>query len=71
MKDPNIKGLAEVLMVIGAINWGLVGFANLDLVRTLFGSSPALVQLIYILVGLSGLYWLWMEIVAGGKKKKR
>jgi uncharacterized protein len=52
--------LATVLLVVGAINWGLVGFARFDLVATLFGmqfgdTSP-LTSLIYGLVGLAGVY---------------
>ncbi|HWA52130.1 MAG TPA: DUF378 domain-containing protein [Patescibacteria group bacterium] len=48
-----------VLVTVGALNWGLVGLANVDLVQMLFGAWPALVQIIYILVGLSGVYSLW------------
>lgn len=78
MKNPSITGLAEVLVVVGAINWGLVGIANLNLVNTLLGTAPRLEQLVYVLVGLSGLYWLWAEVVGASmmsnapksKKKK-
>ena len=48
-----------VFILLGALNWGLVGAFRLDLVQTVLGTSPALVQLVYILVGLSGLYWLY------------
>ena len=48
------------LVVIGALNWGLVGIAQFDLVATLFGlrfgETSALTSLVYILVALSGLY---------------
>lgn len=44
-----------ILIIIGGINWGLVAF-NFNLVQTIFGFSPILLQIIYILVGLSGLY---------------
>ena len=59
MKTKDVDGLAHVLVVVGALNWGLVGAFNLDLVQTILGTSPALVQLVYILVGLSGLYTLY------------
>jgi len=56
----NLKSLdwaALVLAVIGALNWGLVGlFSGFDLVDYLFGGMPSLLKLVYILVGLSGLY---------------
>jgi uncharacterized membrane protein YuzA (DUF378 family) len=49
--------LALVLVIIGAINWGLVGFAQFDLVASLFGGPEALVsRIVYSLVGLAGLY---------------
>lgn len=52
--------VALVLVIIGALNWGLVGLFEFDLVAALFGGQTApLSRLIYILVGLSGI------IVAG------
>lgn len=45
------------LVIIGAINWGLVGFAQFDLVAALFGGQAAIVsRIVYALVGLAGLY---------------
>lgn len=44
------------LTVIGAINWGLVGLFNFNLVTALLGSWPTLEKLVYILVGASGVY---------------
>ena len=58
-KMTEIDWAAWVLMLIGALNWGLVGAFKLDLVMTILGTSPALAQLVYILIGLSGLYWLY------------
>lgn len=43
------------LVVIGALNWGLVGLFNFNLVTALFGAWPSLEKLVYILVGLSAL----------------
>ena len=62
-----VDWLAYVLVTVGAINWGLVGAFRLDLVQTILGTSPALVQLTYILIGLSGLYWLY-KMTTKGKK---
>ncbi len=45
-----------LLLVVGGINWGLVGLFDLDLVQMLFGTWPGLVNLVYILVGLSAVY---------------
>jgi len=48
--------LVAILLVIGGLNWGLVGFFNLDLVALVFGGVPYLSRIIYSLVGLSALY---------------
>jgi uncharacterized membrane protein YuzA (DUF378 family) len=48
--------IVTVLLVIGAVNWGLVGFFGFNLVGTLFGEATALTRLIYAVVGVSGLY---------------
>lgn len=44
-----------ILVIIGALNWGLVGTFNFDLVAFLFGEMSLLARTVYILVGLSGL----------------
>lgn len=49
--------LALILVIIGAINWGLIGLFQFDLVATIFGGQEAiLAKIIYTIVGLSGLY---------------
>lgn len=51
--------LAAVLVVVGAINWGLVGVARFDLVAALFGmpfGETSLTSIVYALVGLAGVY---------------
>jgi uncharacterized membrane protein YuzA (DUF378 family) len=48
--------LALILVVIGAINWGLIGFFRFDLVAALFGDMSGLSRIVYALVGLAGLY---------------
>jgi uncharacterized protein len=56
-----MKGLdiiTLILVIIGAINWGLVGLFGWNLVEAIFGGAPVLVRIIYILVGLSGLWQL-------------
>lgn len=67
MKMKDVDFVAGLLTTIGALNWGFVGAFNLDLVKTILGTSPALVQLAYIVVGLSGLYMLY-KMLAKGKK---
>lgn len=51
-----IDTIALILVIIGAINWGLIGLLNFNLVDTLFGVGSALSRIIYSLVGISGLW---------------
>lgn len=46
------------LVIIGAVNWGLIGFFRFDLVAFLFGNMSWLSRIVYALVGLGGLYLL-------------
>jgi uncharacterized membrane protein YuzA (DUF378 family) len=49
--------LALILVIIGALNWGLIGLFQFDLVATLFGGQDALIsRIIYTLVGAAGAY---------------
>ncbi|WP_251861236.1 DUF378 domain-containing protein [Clostridium sp. Marseille-Q2269] len=48
--------IALILVVIGAINWGLIGFFSFDLVAALFGTMSAFSRVVYALVGIAGLY---------------
>ena len=45
-------------VLIGAINWGLIGFFRFDLVAFLFGNMSWLSRIVYVIVGISGLYLL-------------
>lgn len=56
MKALNIITL--VLVIVGALNWGLVGAFNFDLVAAIFGVDSSASNLVYILVGLAGIYQL-------------
>ena len=58
MGNKFLQYFSLTLTVIGAINWGLIGFFNLNLVALLFGSMSLLSRIIYGLVGLCGLYLL-------------
>jgi uncharacterized protein len=50
-----IQRLALILTIIGAINWGLIGFFGFNLVEAIFGDNSALSRIIYGLVGIAGL----------------
>jgi len=48
--------VAAVLLVVGGLNWGLVGLFGLDVVAALFGEMSIASRAVYVLVGLAGLY---------------
>lgn len=50
--------IALILVAIGAINWGLIGFFEFDLVRVIFGDMTMVSRIVYALVGIAGLYSL-------------
>jgi len=51
--------LAMVLMIIGGINWGLVGLMSIDLVAAIFGDGTTAARVVYALVGLAALYSIY------------
>lgn len=51
-----IDKIALVLVIIGAINWGLIGIFNFNLVEMIFGHMTIITRIIYALVGISGLW---------------
>ena len=58
MENKFLQCFSLTIAIIGAVNWGLIGFFNLNLVSLLFGSMSWLSRIIYGLVGLCGLYLL-------------
>ena len=48
--------VALVLVIVGGLNWGLVGLFQFDLVATLFGAGSVLSNIVYILVGIAAIY---------------
>ena len=70
MKWTNI--IALTLVIIGALNWGLIGFFNFDLVTMLFnGSMYWAARVIFALVGLSGVWCLTMYHSVGQEEQMR
>lgn len=51
-----LNGIALTLVIIGAINWLLVGLFKFNLVDAIFGSLSILARIIYIIVGIAGLW---------------
>ncbi len=59
-----LSWVAVILLIVGAINWGLVGIGglmgqNLNVVNMLLGSIPMLENVIYVLVGVAGIWKIW------------
>ncbi len=52
----NIKTLALILIIIGGLNWGLVGLFEYDVITEIFGAASVITQILYVLIGLSALY---------------
>jgi hypothetical protein len=68
MKKLNaLDWIALILVIIGGLNWGLVGIFNFDLVAAIFGAMSIIARIVYILVALSALYLL---IIIGKLGKK-
>lgn len=51
-----INWIAVALVIVGGLNWGLVGAFNFDLVATLFGDMSSLSRVVYVLVGLAAIW---------------
>lgn len=59
--------IAMILVIVGGLNWGLIGAFKFDLVAAIFGAMSMLSRVVYVLVGLSALYMLWMASMNGEK----
>jgi len=51
-----VNALTLLLVIVGGLNWGLVGAFDFDLVAAIFGTGSALARIVYVLVGLSALW---------------
>lgn len=51
-----VDKIALILIIIGAINWGLIGIFHFNLVDSIFGTMSVISRIIYALVGISGLW---------------
>ncbi len=64
------KKLIGWTVAIAALNWGLVGLLNINLVESILGQGTMLTKVVYILIGLAGAYKLYMLSTGGYKSKK-
>jgi len=54
-----LKLISQILIIVGGLNWGLIGLFSFDLVAAIFGEMSALSRIVYTLVGISALYQLF------------
>ena len=66
MKNRVLDCLALTIAIIGAINWGLIGFFRFDLVAFIFGNMSWFARIIYALVGIAGLYIITFYMYTNG-----
>jgi len=59
--------IALILIIVGGLNWGLVGALKFDLVAAIFGAMSIIARIVYILVGLSAIYGILMLSKIGKK----
>ncbi len=69
MQHKGILLATYVLVIVGALNWGLIGILDLNIVNLLLGGSPVVEKFIYILIGASAVYDIL--VVRGGLKKSK
>lgn len=65
---PNIiNSVTSLLASIGAINWGLIGLFNFNLVSYLLGEGSLITTSVYTIVGFSGIYYLFTMLIKSNK----
>lgn len=67
MKMGILGWVAFVLVIVGALNWGLVGIASFDLVAAIFGDMSMIARVVYSLVGLSAIYMVIVALTKSGE----
>lgn len=75
MVDTRTDGLsglawvAMVLVIVGALNWALIGLFQWDLVAALFGTMSWFTRIVYVLVGVAGLYLIYLSTRLGQRPR--
>ncbi|MBE0432995.1 DUF378 domain-containing protein [candidate division WOR-3 bacterium] len=67
MKLSVLDWIARILVIVGGLNWGLVGLFRFDLVAAIFGGMSIIARIVYVLVGVAAVYMIFY--VATLKKK--
>jgi uncharacterized membrane protein YuzA (DUF378 family) len=64
-----VNTVTLILLIVGGLNWGLVGLADFDLVAAIFGEMSPLSRLVYILVGVSAV-WQIVPLLKGSENPR-
>ena len=67
MKMGPMGWIVVILVIVGGLNWGLVGAFNFDLVAAIFGTMSVASRVVYVLVGLAAL-WMLIKKITGASK---
>ena len=59
-KLSGLNWIAIILLIIGGLNWGLIGLFDFDLLSVLFGENSAFTRVLHTLIGLSGVYTIFV-----------
>jgi uncharacterized membrane protein YuzA (DUF378 family) len=70
-KVNSLDYISLILVIIGGLNWGLIGLFGFNLVDALFGVGSAISRIIYILVGLAALYTIFVTYKVGNRTPAR
>lgn len=57
-----VDWIALILVIVGGLNWGLVGLFDFNLVEAIFGTGTALTRIVYILVAIAALYMIYYGV---------
>lgn len=64
-----LDGIALAIVIIGALNWALIGFFRFDLVAFIFGNMSWISRIVYALVGICGIYMISFFMHLGNRKE--
>ena len=68
MRLNTLDWIALALIIIGGLNWGLIGFFDYDLVASIFGSMTTVSRVVYVVVGISAVYLIIESLIKSGRQ---
>lgn len=72
MDKKTLDKLANILLIVGGVNWGLIGWLDYNLVEELFGPGSTAARVIYAVIGAAAVYVIYyMYLNTNGKRKRK